>query len=452
MDNLKAELINLLDQVQAENDKLSNALLDTVRLTDYSPEGKVWTKAFQRAIDEHQTVIIPKSGEPYLIDDSIIVPSNRKIVAEDGAVIRLKKGTDVLLLRNSMTADGTHAPITVGRNENITIIGGIWEECCDARASYGQTCKYDKDRSFFGVYTCLLLENINNLTLKNLTFRNCGGFALQIGDAKNVIIDDIVFENCFADGVHVNGNTENIRITNVRGYVGDDLVAFNAFDWQSSSINFGPCKNVFCYNLTLSLDSPYKAIRIQTGIYTFKDGSKVDCSLTNAYFGRVRNIRTFKLYCQTPRFFPDQKPEPVEVGSGDNIMFEDIVADLKEPIDLFKEYVDSHPIKGSFAVFELGLNVKNIYFKNIEVTLYRDRFPYSYVMCIGPKAVRNAVGMEVFDPSFSSVAENVQFQDLKVCGKKVNDLDGLVREIVFDHIYDDMPSTASGRIKKLSCI
>ena len=450
MKKIKQSIEQHLAAVAAENRKREDALTDTVRLTAYSPKDGVWTDALQRALNEHSVIVIPASDKPYRLDGTVTVPSDRKIVAEDGAVIRLGEGTRVLMLRNTTTADGTLAPIhDVPRNENITIEGGIWEESCLHRKGYGESGMYDAERSFFGVSTCMLLENIDHLTLRNMTFRHCGGFAVQIGEARGIIIENITFEECYADGIHVNGNVEDIHIRNVQGQVGDDLVAFNMFDWQNSSINFGPCRNVICEDLTLSEDSHYKALRIEPGIYTFRDGSQVDCSLENAVFRRIRNIKTFKLYCQTPVYGPNRPPEPAGVGSGNNVIFEDIRVDLDGPIDCFDEYLNGDPTVGSFAAFELGLNVKNLFFHKIDLVLHRERFPYSYLLCIGPKSIRLPNGDEVFDPYFSSTAENVYFSDITVNGLCRTELSPYLREIVFDGLYGDMPSTARGRLLRV---
>ena len=221
------------------------------------------------------------------------------------------------------------------------------------------------------------------------------------------------------------------------------------FDWQNSSINFGPCKNVICEDLELSPSSYYKALRIEPGIYTFDDGSKIDCSLTNAIFRRIKNIKTFKLYCQTPVYYVGEEPESADVGSGDNIFFEDISIDLDGPIDKFDDYMNSNKTIGSFGAFELGLNVKNIYFKNIDLTLYRDKFLYSYLICIGPKSIRLENGAEVFDPYLASTAENVYIENITINGKKPESISPYIRQIVFDGLYNDIPSTAYGEIKNI---
>ena len=409
----------------------------------------MWTVALQKALDEHQVVIIPKQDKAYLIDDSILIPSNRRIIAENGAVIQIDKSSTVLLMRNQKTQDGTHKPINSERNKNITIEGGLWQDWCPHRMGYGGSGMYDKDRSFFGVSTCMLFNCIDNLTLRNMTFKNCGGFAVQLGDISQAIIENITFINCFADGIHLNGNAKNIHIKNIKGQVGDDLVALNMYDWQNSSINFGPCENVICEDLELSKDSHYKALRIEPGIYKYDDGTEVDCSLNNAIFRRIMGIKTFKLYCQTPPYELGKSPEAAGVGSGDNIFFEDISIDLDAPIDPLDEYLNSHPVKGTFAGFELGLNVKNIYFNNIELTLHREKYPLSYFLCIGPKSVRLENGTEIFDPYFSSTAQNIHLENITINGEKPVDISPYIKEIVFDALYDDIPSTAFGKIESI---
>lgn len=449
MEKIKRQIEELLLKVKRENQTRVETFCDKCSLLDYEPVGENWTRALQSAINEHEVVYIPSKSTPYYIDSSITVLSNRKIIADRDAVICLSHGTDVLALRNTLTKDGTHHKITGEKNENIYIEGGIWQDWCPHRMGYGKSGKYDPSRTFFGVSTFMLFNNIDRLTLKNMTFKSCGGFAVQIGDASNVIIENIEFISCFADGIHVNGNTTNIHIKNVRGEVGDDLVALNMFDWQDSSVNFGPAKNVICEDLFLSPKSHYKALRIEPGIYTYKNGEVVDCALYNAIIRRVENIKTFKLYCQTPPYTPPALPEKADVGSGDNIFFEDIKIDLDAPIDPLDEYLNSHKIKGAFAGFEFGLNAKSIYLKNIDLTLHRENFPLSYLAAIGPKSVRFNNGTEVFDPYFSSTVENLYLENITVNGTRPDDISPYIKEIVFDKLYDDIESSGKGKIEHI---
>ena len=93
------------------------------------------------------------------------------------------------------------------------------------------------------------------------------------------------------------GNVRNVLARNLRGDVGDDLVALNFYDWQNSSVNFGPGDTVLCENLRLR--SGYPAVRLQPAVYRYADGSKVDCALRNILIRNVRGINCFKMYLQT---------------------------------------------------------------------------------------------------------------------------------------------------------
>ncbi len=467
---IKRRIEETLLQMREENLAAIEALNDTVLLDAYvhltreSIHGTIWTDALQTALREHTRVIIPPSQFVYYIDETVVVPSHRHIEAT-GAVIRLTPDCEVLMLRNEHTVDGTHAPISMEvRDKNISIHGGRWEESQTKRGGYGKCCRYthsgedeERSRAFFGVSTCLFFNNLNGLTLTDMTFAHTAGFAVQTGDLTNGVFENITFEACYADGLHLNGNSENLLIRQIRGEVGDDLVALNMYDWQNSSVDFGPTRNVLCDGLELSPSSPYKALRIEPGIYTYDDGSTVDCGLFDAIIRHVTGISTFKMYFQTPCYRIGTEPERGGVGSSDNLFFEHIAVDLTGPIDKMAEYMESHPIKGTFAAFELGSHIGYISFEDIDFTYYPERFPMSCLVCVGPKSVR-AGETEVFDPYLTSHVGTVVLSDIRVNGHvrlKSNTENGpiawdkLVREIVFDDINGDGHSTGCGTIREV---
>jgi len=436
------------------------ALSDACLLSDYSnlsrteSYGRVWTEALQAALLEHEVVVIEPSEDIYYIDNTVVIPSCRRIEAL-GAVVRLAPECEVLMLRNEHTKNGTHEAFdTSDRDRNISIRGGRWEESRNKRAGYGASGRYapktadERERPFYGVSTCMFFNNIEGLTLCDMTFAKTAGFSVQTGDAKNCVFENIGFESCYADGLHVNGRTENLYIHHLFGEVGDDLVALNAYDWQDSSVDFGPIRCVWCEDLTLSESSRYKAIRIEPGIYAYRDGSKVDCGLFDAVFKNIKGIRTFKLYFQTPQYSIGKTPEWGDVGSADNLFFEDITIDLRSPIDGFDVYKESDPVRGSFAAFEIGANVGYISFENIDITLYKEKYPLSYLVCVGPKSVVHN-GKEVFDPYLSSGVDVISIKNLTVNGEKPEDASAYVKTVAFDDVNGDGASTGRGRVGEI---
>ncbi|MGN1410528.1 MAG: hypothetical protein ACI4XJ_10190 [Eubacteriales bacterium] len=443
-EHIKQSIYEKLSSMESSNAEKIAALSDRISLTDYrslvrtGESGEIWTDALQSALNEHEIIVIPASDTPYLIDRTVIIPSNRRIEA-DGAIIRQLPGILMTMLQNEHMKDGTHAPIdTADRDVNISITGGIWEESASSRCG----CPDEK------YHANMLFTNIESLTLTDMTFKHMAGFAVQTGDLKDGLFENIRFDKCYADGLHLNGNSENIVARHISGEVGDDLVALNVYDWQMSSYNFGPTRTVLCEDLDQAPSSPYKALRIEPGLYTYDDGSTVDCALYDAIIKNVRGIRTFKMYFQTPAYKIGTAPERGGVGSADNLFFEDITVDLCEPIDTFGPYVNSDPVRGSFAGFEIGSNIGYICFENIDLTLYKERFPYSYLVCVGPKSIRSG-DHEVFDPYLSSKVGCLEMKNIRVNGAVPENYDGLVRTIEFDDVNSDGNSTAKGEIDSI---
>ncbi|MBQ9747700.1 MAG: hypothetical protein IJV98_02840 [Clostridia bacterium] len=463
MDNKKqvrAEIAKHLQGMRENNLLLTNGLSDRCHLSEYRhlseacTYGRIWTKALQAALLAHEIVVIDPSDAVYYIDGTVVIPSDRHIEAT-GATVRLTPDCDVLMLRNEHTKDGTLAPFdTSDRDRNISIHGGRWEESRSARAGYGVSGRYaprkegESRRPFYGVSTCMLFNNVEGLTLLDMTFANTAGFAVQMGDLRNGVFENIGFESCYADGLHINGRTENVYIHHVFGDVGDDLVALNAYDWQDSSVDFGPIRGVWCEDLTLFASSRYKALRIEPGIYAYADGSTVDCGIFDAVFKDIKGIRTFKLYLQTPQYALGQKPEWGDAGSGDNLFFEDIAVDLRAPIDGFDVYQNGDPIRGCFAAFELNANIGYISFENIALTLYKERYPLSYLVCVGPKSVIYR-GKEIFDPYVSSRVGTIEMENITVNGENPRDASMLVKTVAFDDVNGDGASTGRGEIGEI---
>lgn len=432
-------------------------LTDKCSLTDYASlmtEDGVWTKALQTALSEHEIVVLPARQEPYLIDAPIVLPSNRRLEAS-GATVRLAPGVMTVMLRTASSEDGTCRPLPrSGRVSNIAIVGGRWEDCSTARCGYGASGRFDltsrRVGNFYGVSALFYLGRADYVWIRDTTFVHCGGFAVQSGDGMSHLYENIRFEDCFADGLHLNGNLERIHVRDVRGKVGDDLVALNAYDWLNSSVNFGPQRAILCEDLELVAGdgAGYPAIRLLPAMYRYQDGTIVDCSISDVIFRRVKGIRTFKMYLQTPPYRIGQEPEWSAVGSGGNILFEDIDIDLTGPIDRVGGYASSDPLRGHYAAFEFGANLSSVTIRDVTVRFHLDRYPLGHLVTVGPKSARMPIGeesFEVFDPDVRCAVEGLRIEGLRTFGAPRK----LVQSISFEDINQDGRSSGHGVIRNL---
>ena len=447
-----------------ENAALQDGLADRVSLSDYAAfasrqDGAViWTGALQRAVDEHEIVVLPPSDEPYIVDGTIVLPSNRRIEAT-GAHVRMADGMKTLLFRNANAADGTLAPLPPdSRDTNIAIVGGTWEDCCTGRAGYGRSGMFNllprRHGNFFGVSTMMFFSNCDHVSVIGATFRHAGAFAVQAGDGDAFRFEDISFDRCFADGLHLNGNLSRVLARRIRGQVGDDLVALNAYDWLNSSVSFGPQRDILCEDLEL-VRIPgfpvYPAIRIQPAKYRYADGSTVDCSVSDTVFRHVRGITTFKCYLQTPGYNIGEKPEWGETGSGGNLVFEDVEIDLATPIDNIGQYASSDSLRGHFGAFEFGANISSVELRNVSVTFHADRYPLSHLLTVGPKSCvlpRNdeSGDVEIFDPYVDCRVGKVVLANVRACGEVPGEL---VHATAFDNVNGDGRSSGHGEIGRI---
>lgn len=455
MGSIRQKILDTLDRVEAQNHALIACLTDRILLTDYAQfvrmkEGcEIWSDALQKALEEHQVVIIPARDTPYYIDRQIVIGSNRRIEAEGASIIQTPD-CELLMLRNASTADGTHAPVKGAEQDyNISIFGGHWEESRCQRAGYGISGKYDPQRSFYGVSTLFFFNNMKNLTMEGVTVAHTGGFAVQVGDIQNVVFEKIRFEECYADGLHINGNTTNLICRDVKGQVGDDLVALNAYDWQDSSVNFGPIDTLLCEDLELAPDGRYKAIRILPGRYPYDDGNEADCAIRNGIIRNVQGIKTFKLYYQTPRYRIGGAPERGGVGSADNLFFENISIDLHEPIDTFPDYMNSDPVRGTFSAFELGTDIGQMALENIDLKVDCEKYPLACLVSVGPKSIASD-GWEIFDPYVSCKVGKLHLQNIRINGQAAEGTENRIfREISFHDIDRDGHSSGSGFFEEI---
>ena len=122
--------------------------------------------------------------------------------------------------------------------------------------------------------------------------------------------------------------------------------------------------------------------------------------------------------------------------------------DLDEPAHKLQNYVGSDPVTGSMAAFELGSNIGNLYFENINVTLYKDKYPMSFFLCVGPKSSRLGK-KEIFNPEINSKIKNVYLKNVSVNSGNTENAKKYIHAIKFDDIYGDGTATGKGVIENI---
>ncbi len=179
-------------------------------------EKGIWTTAFNKALEDNCCIYIPKGK--YYIDGSVIVSSNRRIIAHKDAEICTVLSSKVVSLRTDCVIDGSNRAIGKDepKTENVFIEGGLWSTEQTERAKYGSVGAYDDDDSMVGVHACMLFSGIKNLWIKNVKFKHVSTFVVQVGRAENFLIEGLKFEECFADGVHLNGDIKNLGCPNIK--------------------------------------------------------------------------------------------------------------------------------------------------------------------------------------------------------------------------------------------
>jgi hypothetical protein len=238
------------------------------------------TAAIQAMLDSRLTLVqLPSPPKHYLISKPLLIHSNQTLQLDRSAVIRLKDGSDCLMITND---DHEHG------NENIAIIGGVWD-----MHNEGQSlCEYQKTHKADGEYTparylgvLMRFNRVKGLTLRGLTLKDPVTFSTQLGNLDEFNVDDITFDHNLKrtnmDGIHIHGNSRHGRITNIKGATNDDQVALNADDGGYFEMSRGPIEDVAVDGVwatdgytavrLLSAGSPIRRIRLANifGTYRF---------------------------------------------------------------------------------------------------------------------------------------------------------------------------------------
>lgn len=221
------------------------------------------TLALQEMLDACGVVTIDKPGT-YLVCKTLIIHSNTRFILSPGAKLLAAPLSRCALIENEHFAGG-------GRDENIEIVGGIWDGNCDEMgldASYETAHRLDDPydpKLFKG--KLIRFARIDRLVLTRMTVRNPVSYGVQIADAYGFVVRDIFFDYNWhfgtTDGIHINGPAYDGVIENLCGTTNDDLVSLTAYDEPHAEVTLGDIENIYIHNLTAR--NGYSGVRLLSG-------------------------------------------------------------------------------------------------------------------------------------------------------------------------------------------
>lgn len=208
------------------------------------------TLALQQLLDQKGIITVDRPGT-YLVSQTLIIRSNTRFVLSPGARLLSAPMSRCALIENEHFAGG-------GRDENIEIIGGVWDGNCD---NMGLDAVYEAIHREDQPYSPALFKGklirfarVDRIALEKMTVRNPVSYGIQIADADGFVVRDLCFDyNCHfgtTDGVHINGPARNGVIENLCGTTNDDLVSLTTIDETHAEVTVGEIANVDIRNLT----------------------------------------------------------------------------------------------------------------------------------------------------------------------------------------------------------
>lgn len=218
------------------------------------------TLVLQSMLDQCGIVTINRPGT-YLVSRTLIIHSNTRLVLSPGAKFLAAPLSKCALIENEHFAGG-------GRDENIEIIGGVWDGNCD---SMGLDAVYEAKHREDEPYSPALFKGklirfarVDNIVLEKMTVRNPVSYGIQIADVVGFVVRDIYFDYNWhfgtTDGVHINGPACNGVIENLHGTTNDDMVSLTTIDESHAEVSMGEIVNVAIYNITAR--NGYSGIRL----------------------------------------------------------------------------------------------------------------------------------------------------------------------------------------------
>ncbi|MGI6081943.1 MAG: right-handed parallel beta-helix repeat-containing protein [Limnochordia bacterium] len=153
------------------------------------------TEYLQAAINSGVSrLIVPNVGQDWIIRP-VFLRSNLEIIFEDGVVVTAKKGE----------FHGRNDSLFTGQDVENVVIRGYGATLRMHKQDYDDPAKYEKAEWRMGI----AIRGSRNVQIYGLTIKDTGGDGIYLGrgsrmiENENVVIKDIVTDNCYRQGISV---------------------------------------------------------------------------------------------------------------------------------------------------------------------------------------------------------------------------------------------------------
>ncbi len=381
--------------------------------------------AIEQALRLYRAVAVPKLDEPLELNRPIILESGDSLRVHPETVVRMKAGCGGCMVRNRNVRDGRYGAISCENwDHDITVEGGIWEEA--ARASSPNDpdpVLREMSRVLLGT---IFFSGVERVTVRNMVLRCGDQYGVLLSGCRDFHVSGIFYDDYRKDGVHVNGPSERGLIENLSGTCGDDIVALNGWDWDTSATSFGTICNITVRRVHAEGDE----MRLLPGRKTYKNGEKTLCNIENCLFEDISGVYNVKMYqqpsCHNARRAADDQDFSDIPGLMANVAFKRFRVDARSG-GLAEVSLD--------GVFEIGADCQNLLFEDVELSLTADELKKAgmALATVGPKSSTwtqgyedPAMWCELFDPDLICTAENVIFRGVCMGGAPCTEEEALL--------------------------
>ena len=408
-----------------------------------------------KALEGYDHVVVPELPFPIYLDRPIVMASGKRLTVHPKTAIRMMDGCGGCMVRNEHVIDGRFGPFPAEyEDHDILVEGGIWEQ---AKYGYSPADDHPAMRSFatqrydgvvpdnarnvlLGVF---LFSNVKNFTVRGIVVRECEFYGVLVAGGSHFILENIVFQNHFKDGLHINGPSSYGYIRNISGETGDDLIALNAWDWATSAVSFGGIDRMDIQDVVCD----HREVRLLPGRKVFLSGSKVDCPITDCRFQNIKGVYCFKMY-QQPYFlndFREIKDKSEIAGVMKNIAFSNIELGALTEKGLGEVSVD--------AIFEICSDCTSITMDKITLDMPLQEVLKADVKLvkIGPKSSTFTFGQndpskwcELFDADLICTVDNLHLRDVSFAGVPCRNQAALVSTVHLSPNLDYPNTTPKG--------